>query len=149
MRSLRQQFLQQWRLMITLPGLLHRTLQNNNSHYDRVAKTHNQKWLNRKTCFCMLWQMLVTGKREQAWVLLLLIIVLIVFFLDRYVSVWVCVCVCVLCGWLTLEFADCGDIEPISDPIVPQSFGLSLAPARSNNDIIVRTPYRINRAEST
>lgn len=43
--------------------------------------------------------------------------------------------------WLTLEVAGCGDIEPISEPIAPQSFGLSLAPAR-NNDIIVRTPYR-------
>lgn len=40
--------------------------------------------------------------------------------------------------WLTLEVAGCGDIEPISEPIAPQSFGLSLAPAR-NNDIIVRT----------
>lgn len=43
--------------------------------------------------------------------------------------------------WLTLEVADCGDIAPISDPIAPQSFGLSLAPVR-NNDIIVRTPCR-------
>lgn len=41
--------------------------------------------------------------------------------------------------WLTLEVAGCGDIEPISDPIAPQSFGLSLAPAR-NNDIIVCYP---------
>lgn len=44
--------------------------------------------------------------------------------------------------WLTLEVAGCGDIEPISDPIAPQSFGLSLAPAR-NNDVIVRTPNRL------
>lgn len=46
-----------------------------------------------------------------------------------------------LLAWLTLEVAGCGDIEPISEPIVPQSFGLSLAPAR-NNDVIVRTPCR-------
>lgn len=31
---------------------------------------------------------------------------------------------------LTLDAAGCGDIEPISDPIAPHSFGLSLAPAR-------------------
>lgn len=43
--------------------------------------------------------------------------------------------------WLTLEVAGCGgDIEPISDPIAPQSFGLSLAPAR-NNDVIVRYSF--------
>lgn len=36
--------------------------------------------------------------------------------------------------WLTLEVAGCGDIEPMSDPIAPQSFGLSLAPARNNDN---------------
>lgn len=29
----------------------------------------------------------------------------------------------------------CGDIDPISDPIEPQSFGLSLAPTRNNINV--------------